>query len=197
VSKYYLETPTGDYRLDATKTIKKALRGKATSNRVEGNFDAADHYVNEPDVFTLDGVITDIKSISSGGTGIKTKDFIIELTKLKESGTPVILHYGFSVDKAHNCVIEEMSLTQNSTNGSSGYLDAFGISLSLKKIRFVSQARVVTGRDISVTGATTTKKDVSESPESVTETDEQKRDKARRDGTLKFEKSGFFGFLGL
>lgn len=150
MSKYFIETSDGViYSLDATSRINKRLTGKVTDNVVESGVTLADNYVNMPDTFSLSGVITDIKTPTSF-TSLDTYDWINGLTKLKESGTPFILRFGYKIPQAETCVFTSINIQQTSTNGSYRTLDSFSINLDIKKIRLATQVQIEAVKDASV-----------------------------------------------
>jgi hypothetical protein len=153
MSIYFIEDPNGIiYELDATADITYRLSGKVTSNPVESGESVADNYVNNPDVITLKGSISDVKSISSGGVPSKqTLDFITGLKALKVNRALLSLHFGSKVGVITDCVIESLDIIQNAQRGSlgagrAGRIDSFRVSITLKQIRLATRARLTAVR---------------------------------------------------
>lgn len=145
MSIYYLETSLGQYSLDATIKVKKTLKGSATSNIVESGESITDHYVNLPDEFSLDGIISDltrrpVKGVSKPKNGGTTKTFIKDLTTIKESGEPIKFFFGDAIDVAESCLIEQIDLSQTKKHGAARGVNSFLITIKLKKIRLANAA---------------------------------------------------------
>jgi hypothetical protein len=149
MSIYFIQDPDGViYELDATAEISYRLSGKVTSNPVESGESVSDNYVNDPDIISLKGSISDVKSVSSGGANSKsTEDFITGLKALKVNRKLISLQFGDKVGVITNCVIESLSIIQNSQRGSMRSIDSFQVVMTLKQIRLASRAKLTPIRD--------------------------------------------------
>jgi hypothetical protein len=152
MSIYFIQDPDGViYELDATADISYRLSGKVTSNPVESGESVSDNYVNNPDIISLKGSISDVKSVSSRGVNSKTTEaFINGLKALKVNRKLVALQFGDKVGVITNCVIESLTFIQNSQRGSVGGVDSFQVSMTLKQIRLASRAKLTPIRDPTI-----------------------------------------------
>lgn len=145
MSIYFLDTTTGVYRLDATTTVTKTMRGRASENVIESGETTSDNYVNLPDKFNMVGVISDITSIA--GSTRDAEGFITGLTKVKEEGEIFTLYMGFAVARAPQCVIENFELSQDKVNGYANGSNSFKVKLNIKKLRFSEEILITQTRD--------------------------------------------------
>lgn len=144
MSIYFIETSTGRYELNATKSVSKTLTGKLTDNPVESGASLSDHYVQFPNTFNLDGIITDISSLGRDATlereGRRAKDVIDEFTKVKNNRQTFTFYYGDVISAALNCMFESITLTQDKINGSSRGLNSFKFKAKFRQVNFAQKA---------------------------------------------------------
>lgn len=145
MSIYYIEASSGIYQLDAATMIKKTLAGKATNNVVEDGNSVTDGYVNKPDIYRLEGIISDI--INHGSDGRSTRSFIESLTKIKEAGEPVKFFFGDAIAPAEDCLITMLDFSQSKRNGNRGGVNSFKVSIRLQKIRYATAVSITQTRD--------------------------------------------------
>lgn len=146
MSIYYIFTQDGNiYELDATREIAQVSSGKLSEHPLSDLTSASDHYINYNDMFSLEGSISDIKSVSSEAAGRNTYDFITNLQRIKDTKQSFRLVYrkfqeGFSaVQFADGCFFESLIFRQNLQYGHANGFNSFDVSMSIKKTKLASQ----------------------------------------------------------
>jgi len=153
MSIYYIQTNLNGnkiFSLDSTSSVEVQDNGRATSYALESGKDVADHYVNSNVMVSFSGIITDIKSATLSQES--TKDFLRDLRELKQTGTPFTVFAGNNLEKIDNCVIQSLSIKQNSKNGTvvreGKHISSFVIEWTAKQIKFGSKAKITTAADV-------------------------------------------------
>lgn len=161
MSIYYISTSDGTiYELDATLNVNYRETAVVTDNVVESGESVADHCYNKPVTFSLNGVITDIKSVSSGNENAKsTKEFIDGLKSVLYSKQTFTFHFGEKVGSFSNCMFESLDIGQDSTHGNVKDVDSFSVSASIKQLRLAQRAALVPSRSVIPTTGSGTPSD--------------------------------------
>ena len=162
MSIYRIRTQAGDIlSLDSTSSIRDDLTGKLTSFPLEDGESAADHYINENEVITLTGIISDFKSVKgefiqdakagSVQAALSTENFIRDIKALKESKKTFSVFISDTLNPITNCLFTRLSFVQDKTNGSvSEDVKSYKVTMTLKQVRFGTRARAVVIRDEDV-----------------------------------------------
>ncbi len=155
MSVYYIKTVVEGadvtYVLDATKEIEVVKTGKASSSPLESGLSVADTYINNNDVITLSGVISDVKNSSKTEGNLSVADYVNGLTTLKESGTPFEVYWAGGLDRIDNCVFTSLNIRQGGSKGSltnpdKTFTNSFNISMNFMQVLFGTKAQEATIR---------------------------------------------------
>ena len=152
MSIYFIEAADGQtYELNATTSVSKTIIGKVTDNPVESGASLSDNYVNMPDTFSLEGVITDISNETStlGLTRLSrtTGDVIENLSEIKRSKQTFTFYFGDAIAASLNCMFENIDFSQNRTNGNARGLNSFKVKARFRQVNFAEKAIQTNERD--------------------------------------------------
>ncbi len=143
--EYFLRVGNLEYQLDSTSQMSYSLSGKTTDSPIESGESVSDHYINNNDVITISGTISDMKSLSTLDN-LKTSEYIEKLVNLKRTGNPFTVIIGSRLEEITNCVVTSLVLTQTGENGTftSGSIvsSSYQVSLSFKRIKLAKAARI-------------------------------------------------------
>jgi hypothetical protein len=151
-SYFSIITPFDALNMDATLTVSRTLTSGVTDFPVEDGGFASDNIVNKGDVLTFSGVITDIKSLGGSDNG-STISYIRQIESIRNNKQLVTINVGTdgtSFNTITGCVLTNVSFRQDAENGiSSRSISSYKVSLTFKKIRIISSAKVST-KDVAV-----------------------------------------------
>lgn len=145
MSVFYIDTSEGVFELTSTSSIRVVESSRATDHPIEDGERATDNIVNENLSVTFDGVISDIKRISTDEEDNQrsVEDFILSLRKVRNNKELFTLYYDdreFGV--AENCLITNVQYERQAREGR-----GYKVNLSFKQLRVVEQANVTTTLD--------------------------------------------------
>lgn len=182
------------YRVDTVMDGSVTFSGKATDKPIYSGESVADHYVKNPTLISIDGVISDIKSFTEDEI-FSTTEWIERLVGLFNSKRRFILEaIKDSVLTFDNCVIESLEIQNDKTHGRVVFEDgdpvySFRVSMKVKQLKLATRGRLVAGPDLqSSTSDQKKSSGVNGSPETTTKEFtylELARQKEKEGGILK------------
>ena len=175
MGQYYIQAGSTIYELDATTSISQDQKGTPTNNVVESGAALTDHYVNNPVSFSMEGVISDVKSISASSNR-STQDFIQGLTKIKNNKELFTFFFGLDVGAYENCVFTSLTISQDKKNGvARGSTSSYRIRATIQQIRLARKVRITQDRDPAFTNILSDPVEGSGSPENLSSQANQTR----------------------
>lgn len=133
--KKYDKGRVGVVELDVTLTENHTFNSRATNFPVETGGDVTDHIINDPDVLTLSGIVSDTPlNIFSFFT--RSIDAFNRLVDLHERRVPVTVVTGLKVYQ--NMVMTTLDVPRNINTGQS-----LTFNITLQNIRFDSTAQLI------------------------------------------------------
>lgn len=145
--------------LDATTNNTERLGGRLTKFILEDGLEGSDHYIVTTDRVSFTGVISDLKSSSSGMRGpasssqqndgsIRYHDSVTNKKRMeliRETKVPFTVYTGDKV--ISNCRFTSLEFRQTGSAGVVGDLYSYAVSFTAEKIRTGSRAEAVSVRD--------------------------------------------------
>lgn len=137
---YYFLSDDGDsFELDCTENFKLSESGRLTTYTVQSGAKYSDHYVKENSKLSYSGILTDLKTTSSGAATKSSDDFIGGLIKLMEAATPFTVYWrdtgAISGTFRSDCMIESFTVEQDASYGFASGLHAYKVSIDFAQFR--------------------------------------------------------------
>lgn len=159
------------YKIDTVTDGSTNFSGRSTDRPVYSGESISDHYVLNPIGITVNGVISDIKSLYNPAN-LNTLSWIERLSELQQSGRTFIVEViKDSAMTFDNCVFDSLEISNDKTHGRATFdngtsIYSFLVSMKLKQIKKASRGKIVSEPDLqSATSPLTKASGVNSSPE--------------------------------
>lgn len=140
---FYIETKpeNGEIKrfvMDIETDISLSMPGNPTVYRVDGGYDASDHYHQPFDKLTVNGIVSAAKFTTSARTSSDLVDFETGLRQLKTSGQLFKCSFSDNLEVYQNCLFSELNFARNTQHGPYSLV----VSMRIQNIRQAQQAQL-------------------------------------------------------
>ena len=149
--------------LDSTQSSTLTETGQTTDYTLDSGVVISDHYINKNSKVSIEGTISSIKSVSSGGNK-SPSEYLNLIRGIKKSATLCSVEFSSTGELLNNCLIESLDIRQDSKRGGSGGSVAYSVSITFSQVRFATAVDVtiddvrvledVAEKDVSGNGTT-------------------------------------------